>query len=134
MTQEHKERELRVSAQTADGITVGFIEYIAHDASKDDLNEKVDLLVDILTRQRMKVLLAGEKDTLAREEASMTTLRKQLTELEGKASMESQNRSSGKVSSATEAGIQNVRANINQVESQMAARQKGIESLEKLAG
>ncbi len=129
-----KDIELRVSAQTADGITVGFIEYLPHDTNKDALNTRTDLLVEVLTRQRMKVLLAGEEDTLEREKATVETLRKQLVDLEAKAHLEATNRKSGIATTATETNVQNVRTNLNHVEAQIASREKGIESLRKLAG
>ena len=129
---EHKDLELRISAQTADGITVGLIEYLPPSTPKKELYERIDMLVDVVSRQRAKTVLVGEEQALARDEAQPDPQVKHRAEQTAKNATEAKDRSSGKATSTGVMALQNIETTIKALESNIEQRKKGIESLKKL--
>ena len=129
-----KELELRVSAQTADGVTIGLIEYLPASSTKADLDARIDMQVEIMSRQRAKTILSNEYQLLSREEAQLEAQIKHRDEQTAKNSLEKNNRQSGKPSASATAALQNIEQQIENLKNNIEARKLGIASLEKLTG
>lgn len=124
--------EIRIQAQTADGISIGLIEPIATSATKDEIDARIDLYIDIVSRQRAKSQLIAAQFELDKAEARKEELEKQYDAALKTQTLESENRGSGRASAKTSANVDNIETNLNHVKGMIADHKKGIESLEKL--
>ena len=128
-----KDLEIRISAQTEDGITLGLIEYLPAGSDKAAVDKRVDVLTEVVTRQRAKAVLAGEIANLGRDEAQLVAQLAHRDEQTTKNEAEAKGRSGGKATSAGQLALQNVETQVKNLTERIESRKKGIESLKKLA-
>lgn len=112
----------RIGTQTADGVSTDITGNFPVDASDDVINATLDRFHHIFDRQRAKSLLADEENTLAKEKASLESMRESLLK----------NSEKERTTSAERQNIEALKRSITEFEARIANREAGIESLKKL--
>ncbi len=112
----------RIGCQTADGITIDVTGNLPIDCSEGVASTELDKWINVLSRQRARTVLMEEKNQLDKDRDVLTQLRESLRLAEEK----------NPTKTAEKQQMDAMRHNIAQAEARIAAREKGIASLEKL--
>jgi len=112
----------RIGAQTADGISIDVTGNFPIGAPDEVINLELDKWINIFSRQRAKTVLAEEERLLKDAQNTRTQMIEQLRQAEEK----------GTAKTAERQQIQTLKQTVERLDTQIAQRELGIESLKKL--
>lgn len=112
----------RIGAQTADGISIDVTGNFPIGAPDAAINLELDKWINIFSRQRAKTVLAEEERLLKDAQNTRTQLIEQLRQAEEKSGTKTAERQQ----------LIGLRQNVERLETQIAQREQGIDSLKKL--
>jgi len=126
MSEQEKKKDVgymwRIGCQTAEGITIDITGNFGLNADDNEINAQLDRFHNIFSRQRAKTVLAEEKRLLVDQKNTHAQLVEQLRVASEKQSTRT----------ADKQQLESLKQNVERMTMQIAAREKGIESLEKL--
>jgi hypothetical protein len=114
--------QFRIGGNTEEGLAIEVAGNFFEGTPKDEMNAELDRLVEVISRQRAKALLSKEVYTLEAEKRTLEDTRAKYNEL----------KEANPIKGADKMTVQNLQSNIHSIETQIAQREKGIESLKVL--